>query len=348
MVNSRFLSFLFIFGRIFSPLYSLAMRIRQTLYARGILTSIRLPVPVISVGNLTLGGTGKTPMVIYLSRLLAKHCRPGIVSRGYGGKSQQPINLVSDGKQIFLSAQEVGDEPMLLAQSLAGVAVVTCRKRANGGAYLAEHGLADLLILDDGFQHLALQRDLDLVLFSAQAPAQSMWVFPGGWLREPHSALLRANCFILTGVESEHEEQTVTFRSWLQENYPKTPIYEGRYEPVKLYCQEQGEVEIKALQGTSLFAFCGIANPQSFRQTLERNFSIQGWQAFADHHPFTQADIEGLVAQALAQGCSGLITTEKDFVKMKDMTIPLPLWVLAVELRMGPGFDRFVLDRIHS
>lgn len=344
MANRRLLTILFWFGRIFSPLYSLAMRLRALLYAWGILTSTRLSVPVISVGNLTMGGTGKTPMVIYLCRLLSGGWRPGIVSRGYGGTSRQPVTLVSDGVQIMRAPAEVGDEPVLLAQALPGVAVAISRRRADGGADLVRQGLADILVLDDGFQHLALQRDLNVVLFSALAPVQPMWVFPGGMLRESHAALSRADCFVLTGVEDGGGSEVVAFRAWLHRIAPRTPVYEGRYEAVGLSCQERGRVGLDALQGKPLFAFCGIANPQSFRQTLERHFSIKGWQSFADHHPFSRADIAGLVGQAAALGCAGLITTEKDFVKIKAMPIDLPIWVLAVELRMEPGFDRFVLE----
>lgn len=346
MANRHFLAIFFLLGRVLAPLYSLAMRIRVVLYARGYLASTRLAVPVVSVGNLTMGGTGKTPMVIYLSRLLAGPWRPGIVSRGYGGKSSQPLNLVSDGTHIFCSPTEVGDEPVLLAQSLPGIPVVTSRRRAVGGAYLAGRGLADILILDDGFQHLALQRELDLVLFSAQAPIQSMRVFPGGWLREPQAALARADGFVLTGVEDGPCEEDLALRVWLHKNYPQTPVFAGRYEPVGLSCQERGRVAITALKGEALFAFCGIANPQSFHQTLVRSFLVKGWQAFADHHPFTQADLAALSKQAKALACTGLITTEKDFVKIKGMATSLPIWVLAVELRMEPGFDHFVLERV--
>ena len=341
MDNCRLLAVLFLFGRILSPLYALAMRVRARLYARGVLASTKLCVPVISVGNLTMGGTGKTPMVIYLCRLLSGAFRPGIVSRGYGGNSRQPLNLVSDGANILRTAPEVGDEPMLLAQSLPGVSVVTSRSRSGGGAYLIGQGLADLLILDDGFQHLAVQRDLNLVLFSAQAAVQSMWVFPGGMLREPHLALARADCFVVTGRE---DGEGHALRTWLQEGYPQIPVYEGRYEPVGLYDQEQGRVGLDALQGASLFAFCGIANPQSFRQTLEQNFLVKGWRSFRDHHPFSREDMAEVVGQAVALGCSALITTEKDFVKVKTMAIGLPLWVLAVELRLEQGFDQFVLE----
>ena len=138
MVDKRLLPALFLLGRIFSPLYSLAMRLRARLYARGVLVATRLPLPVISVGNLSMGGTGKTPMVIYLARLLvAAGRRPAILSRGYGGRSRNPVNLVSDGKEVLLSPVEAGDEPVLLAHSLPGVPVVTARQRALGGVQAA-------------------------------------------------------------------------------------------------------------------------------------------------------------------------------------------------------------------
>lgn len=346
MVSSRLLAALLYCGRALSPLYSLAMRVRAALYARGALPSTRLTRPVISVGNLTMGGTGKTPMVCYLARLLSASRRPGIVSRGYGGRSRRPVNLVSDGRQPFLSPAEAGDEPVLLARLLPGVPVVTARRRALGGRYLVAQDLADVLILDDGFQHLALQRDLDLVLFSADAAVQTAWVFPGGMLREPRSALHRADCFVLTGADDDQCEKALALRRWLHAHYPKTPIYQGRYEPVALYDQERNRVEISHLQGLPLFAFCGLANPQSFRRTLMKDFTIKGWQSFADHHPFSRSDLNDLASQAAAMGCTALITTEKDFVKLKDMPAGLPLWVLAVQLRMEPGFDAFVLSRL--
>lgn len=346
MLNNRLREAFFVFGRLISPLYSLVMRLRAALYARGLLPSTRLSLPVISVGNLSMGGTGKTPMVIYLARLLAGQRRPGIVSRGYGGRSRQPVNLVSDGTHTLMAADQAGDEPLLLAQSLPGVAVVTARQRVLGGGFLLQQGLADILILDDGFQHLALQRDLDLVLFSAQLDVRSAWVFPGGMLREPVSALARADCFVLTGVEQDIQPEVEALRGWLRQHYPQTPLFAGSYLPVGLYCRERGWEEISILHGVPLLAFCGIAHPRSFRESLQRHFLIKGCREFADHHPFTQHDLDALVQQAIALGAAALITTEKDFVKIKDCRVGLPIWVLAVELRMEPGFDSFVLEQV--
>lgn len=345
MTNNRLLSLCFLCGRIFSPLYSLIMGLRAFLYRRGLFTVTRVELPVISVGNLTMGGTGKTPMVIYLARLLASW-RPAVVSRGYGGRSPRPVNLVSDGSRVLLSAVEAGDEPVLLANSLPGVPVVTSRVRALGAEAVARQRLAGLLILDDGFQHLALHRDLNLVLFSCQRSLPAEWVFPGGMLREPRSALQRADCFVLNRG-GEARSKATALRAWLQRNYPATPAYEGRYEPVALVGQGgEGERSLDALAGVPLFAFCGLANPDSFRRTVDSGFMVKGWQAFADHHPFTQAELDRLVQQAVAHGCAGLITTEKDFVKIKGVTADLPIWALRVELRMEEGFDRFVLSRL--
>lgn len=347
MPDNRLRALLFWLGRIFSPLYGLVMMIRAFLYARGLLASTKLPLPVISVGNLTMGGTGKTPMVIYVARLLATCRHPGIVSRGYRGRSRQPLNLVADGQRILMPPEEAGDEPVLLAQSLPGVPVVTARQRALGGSFLCQQGLADILIMDDGFQHLALQRDLDLVLFSAQTSMSSAWIFPGGMLREPPSALARADCFVLTGIEEGVRADADSLRQYLQENFPQTPLFEGRYASVAITCLEQGRVGLSELRGAPLFAFCGIANPKSFHRTLlAEGLLVKGWRSFADHHPFSRDDLEAIAAQALAFGCAGLITTEKDFVKIKDLPVSLPVWVLAVELQMEPDFDRFVLERV--
>lgn len=347
MNDSRLIRMFFLLGRVFSPLYSAVMRIRAFFYAKGVFSTTRLALPVVSVGNLTMGGTGKTPMVMYLARLLLRHgVRPGVVSRGYGGRNRLPVALVSDGVQLFLSPHEAGDEPVLLARHLPGVPVVVSRKRAEGGQYLAKMDLADVLILDDGFQHQALCRDLDLVLFAAGVPVSLEWVFPGGMLREPPSALKRADCCVVTGVPGRAEQGDTLLRRWLAETCPGVPVFAGSYEPVAVYDQKQRRVPFDELAGIPLFAFCGIANPQAFRRTMEGVFFVKGWTFFADHHPFIFEDVENLARQALAEGCAALITTEKDYVKIKAMEVALPIWVLAVELRMEDGFDRFVLDKL--
>ncbi|HSH13716.1 MAG TPA: tetraacyldisaccharide 4'-kinase, partial [Desulfurivibrionaceae bacterium] len=176
-------------GRPLAPLYAGMMRLRAEAYQRGWLASERLSVPVVSVGNLTMGGTGKTPMVIEVVRLLqALGKRAAVVSRGYGGLARGPVNLVSDGERIWMAAAEAGDEPLLLAESLPGVPVLTGVRRVLVARYAIEKLGAEVVVLDDGFQHLPLHRDLDLVLFKGPDFLGNGRVFPGGDLREPLSA----------------------------------------------------------------------------------------------------------------------------------------------------------------
>jgi len=200
---------IFKLGRPLSPLYSCLMANRSTFYRKGYFTQHRLEVPVISVGNLVMGGTGKTPLVQYIADLLVCHNRkPAVLSRGYKGTSQLPVNIVSNGKEILMNAVEAGDEPRLLADTLPGVAVLTGKKRFLTGRYAIDNLVIDTVILDDGFQHLAVQRDLDLVLFSVHKLLGNGRVLPGGELREPISSLHRADAFIITGVSEKQDTET--------------------------------------------------------------------------------------------------------------------------------------------
>ncbi len=263
--NNNIIKILFFFGRPLSPLYALLMTFRAWLYARGLKRQERLALPVISVGNLSMGGTGKTPMVIYLGRLLKKAGRrPAVISRGYGGSSKAAINIVSrEGGEILLSAQEAGDEPVLLARELK-IPVITGRQRVITGRYVVEQGLADVLIMDDGFQHLALARDLNLALFNAAALPERFRVFPGGPWREPGTALKRADCFVINGAENINEKQIKSFCLQLTEAYPGRPIFRGHYTADSLIDPQGIQRPISALPPGPLLAFCGIARPESF------------------------------------------------------------------------------------
>ncbi len=171
---------LFFWGRPFSPLYGFVMKLREQLYKKGILRSYNFPVPVISVGNLVLGGTGKTPTVMQIAQLLKNHgYRPGIVSRGYGGKAKDAVNIVSNFDRVLLPPKAAGDEPYLLASKLPGIPVITGKKRAHPCNYAITELGCDCLVLDDGFQHIAVQRDIDIVLFNATDLAGNSRIFPG-------------------------------------------------------------------------------------------------------------------------------------------------------------------------
>ena len=346
----KLLAVLFLVGRIFSPLYSMVMALRALLYRKNILfKSQRLSVPVISVGNLTLGGTGKTPMVRYVTRLLLdRGLRPAIVSRGYGGKAADAVNIVSDGAKTLLSPDMAGDEPFMLAEALSGVPVLTGSERALV-ARLAIHEFGvDHIVLDDGFQHLAVQRDLDLVLFSARTLLGNGRVFPGGPMREPVSALGRAHAFVITGVDNGNRAKAEEFQRRLQGAFPEKPVFLGEYLPLGVWHSRQDTVcTLAEARRMPVFAFAGIANPDSFRQTLrQEGFSLAGFKEFKDHQAYTAQDVAALVSAAQALGAQALITTEKDFVKLRPFFGEFPILALTIELDMDQGFDRFLAERL--
>lgn len=350
--NKRLAGFFF-FGRLLSPLYSYLMVMRSLFYRNGIFTQHKLDVPVISVGNLLMGGTGKTPLVQYIARLLQQHhFKPAVLSRGYKGTAAQPVNVVSDRTSILLDAAEAGDEPRLLAEKLPGVPVITGRKRFVSGQFAIDTYGVDTLILDDGFQHLALVRDLDLVLFSARRRMGNGRVLPGGEMREPLSALKRADAFIVTDVDFPVGSETKEFISLLEKLYPNIPLFTGTYQPAeKLTLVHEGRIanipQVEAAR-MPLFAFCGIARPESFKNTLlSVNMNLTGFQAFDDHHAYSAENIRSLLDSAEKTGAQGLITTEKDLVKLRDI-IPgeFPLLALPVQMRFHKEFDRFILKHL--
>jgi tetraacyldisaccharide 4'-kinase len=358
MLNNKLINILFIFGRLFSPFYSLAMRLRAKLYSTGIKSSTKLSIPVISVGNLSMGGTGKTPMVMYLSRLMSRHnLHPAIISRGYGGKSKKPVNIVSDGENILMSASQAGDEPVLLAKALK-VPVITGPKRVVTGQYVVTKKMADIVIMDDGYQHLALRRDLNIALFSGDELLGNGWVFPGGQLREPPSALKRADCFVITGVTVYNRDKVDIFCQKLRREYPEIPVFRGSYRaagfinsastPLSDQAIDQGERFDSAQRPVPALAFCGIAKPQSFFDLLQsqKDFKIKSQHSYADHHPYTENDLLRLSKEAAANGCEAMLTTEKDLVKIQEFHSPLPIWALRVELAMNPEFDDFIITAL--
>jgi len=338
-------------GRPFSPLYSLVMRVRERWYQKGIFRSTSFEVPVISIGNLTMGGTGKTPMVKYLAHLLQEQgFQPAIISRGYGGATRERVNIVSNGKDLLLDAAYVGDEPRMLAESLPGVFVLTGVIRKLPAARAVEMG-ADVLLLDDGFQHLAINRNLDLVLFNADYLAGNSRVFPGGDLREPVKALNRCHGFILTGTNDHNTERAGKFAELLQEKFPGRPVFNSRYRVAGLVRQEKGggrvEVDREVLDEQRCYGFCGIARPESFRQTLEE-FAIEpvGFQALADHHSYHNKEVRQLLNRAEKKSADCLLCTEKDLGKLCNHTLGLPLYALTMEVDPDPALKQFVLPHV--
>lgn len=341
---------LFAVGRPFGPLYSWLMLIRSGLYKQGIFKQHRLPVPVVSVGNLTMGGTGKTPTVAFIATLLRSlGYRPAIVSRGYGGKAVEAVNLVSDGERIFLDAWQAGDEPLMLARQLQGIPVVTGKNRLHPCRYALKQLGCDILILDDGFQHLSIARDIDLVLFNATSLAGNSRVFPGGELREPVDSLRRCTAFLLTGVNDENQARAASFTELLRKRFPGKPVFSSSLACGQLVENTREGHTPQEYSPGSLYAFCGIAHPERFQATLEdAGLDLSGFTTFPDHRFYSQKDVDFLCRDARKTGAKGLVTTEKDLVKIEALTRDLPLFSLTTRLKPEPSFPSFLRDQLAS
>ena len=329
-----------------SRLYGLGARMRRNLYAWGLLRTKKLPAPVVSVGNLTVGGTGKTPVVACLARLLQdRGQRVAVLSRGYGGENRH-VTCISDGQRLYKKPPEVGEEPYWLARTLPGVAVYTgaCRYAAGLAAWKEFH--PDLFLLDDGFQHFQLHRDLDLVLLDAAAPFGNGQLLPRGPLREPPAALAAAQCLILTRFEpSRHQAQLTAIRA----AFPNHIVLTAAILPVGVTIYPGGRAEAPAsLRHRALMAFAGLARPEVFAATLQDlGVEVKDFEAFPDHHTYNPEELDRLAAAARTLGAEGLVTTGKDWARLGERwNKEFPLWVLEVEARLeaaGPLLE--LLDR---
>ena len=284
-------------------LYGLTMAARNAAYDRGRLRAHRLAVPVICVGNLSVGGTGKTPMVIWLCRYLERlGRRPGILSRGY--KAQGEDN----------------DETRLLREALPETPVVVDADRVRGGRRAMEKAGCDVLVLDDGFQHRRLARDLDIVLVDATRPFTMDVVLPAGRLRERPTGLRRAGAVVLTRTDLAGETATTVLEAAVRNLTPRAVVAWSRHEPAALLGAYGEEYPLDWLKGRAVLAFCGLGNPQAFVGTLEGlGVQVVGRRDFPDHHHYSPGDLAALTEQASRQGAQGLVTTEKDWVKLRDL-----------------------------
>jgi lipopolysaccharide heptosyltransferase II/tetraacyldisaccharide 4'-kinase len=316
--------------------YQAGARARRGLYQRGWLTPQRLPVPVLSVGNLTVGGTGKTPVTAFLARhFQEQHRRVAILSRGYGGRRSE-ITCLSDGERLYFRPPEVGDEAFELANTLPGVIVYTgpCRYTAGMAAW-REHR-PDIFLLDDGFQHFQLCRDLDIVLLDAERPFGNHRLLPAGLLREPLNTLREADVLILTRYNDRKHRDRL---GYLQRLFPQQDIFAAVIEPASAKrFPRQEECPLEDLHGLKVLAFAGLARPRVFQDALTGlGVDLQGFMAFPDHHAFTSGDLDDLLQEAQSTEAQALVTTSKDWARLgQRWEGDLPLWVLTVAARVEP------------
>lgn len=326
-----------------SLLFGAGAELRRAAYRLGLLRSERAPIPVVSVGNLTVGGTGKTPMTLWLARRLQmRGMRVAIVLRGYRGRSQGPT-VVSRGVGLEAAVDEAGDEAAMLAKCFTG-AVVTARRRIEGVRVAAQLG-SDVAVLDDGFQHLALARDFDLVIVSSRRGG----LLPAGPMREGWRALRRADAIALA-IRGE-EEHAIPLPSGVDGS--QLPRFTVHFRPNALVVSDSGswdELPIATISGAKVLAVSGIAEPSAFYQTL------RGWGAdvrqifeYPDHHAYTRDDWQNINREA--HTVDFVVTTEKDLIKLEQFPFAKGKLVavrIAPEVAGGDALVEQVLERIAS
>lgn len=292
---------------------------------------------LISVGNITTGGTGKTPAVQWLARKLNQPpCKIAIVARGYGGSASPSGAVVSDGTAIILNAAQSGDEPLLHARSLPGVPVLIGRDRNAVVRQAVESFGANLIVLDDAFQYWSLPRDFDLVLMDARRPFDNGHLLPKGHLRELPAALQRADAILLTRCDRATPDERTRSRRQIAA-WTTVPIFESIHEPVALRDEASGAtLPLETLQKSKIVALSALADNEAFVSTLMAlDASIVATVGRRDHHHWRQAEVSRTAQQARAQGAVAVVTTEKDAVKLQaTWTAPLPLWSLVIRLNV--------------
>ena len=345
------------FLQVCSYLFSGIVQLRLWLYRHRIFRDQPLGCLVVVVGNLTVGGTGKTPVVEMFAKALRERGRKvAILSRGYKSKApplwqkwwfwlnhteEPPPRVVSDGTTVLLDSELAGDEPYMLARNLPGVVVLVDKNRVKAGAYAIKRFGCDTLILDDGFQYLPLKGRLNLLLVDKTNPFGNGFLLPRGILREPVKHLQRASYVFLTKSKGHRDEE---LEAMIRRFNPGAEIIECAHKPQYLQRIDTGErLPLAALAGRKIGAFSGIAAPESFEAFLrETGAELAYTRRFLDHYRFTHEDLVAVFAEAHAAGVDLMITTEKDAVRIDGREkIPLPCYYLRLEIEILRGATDF-------
>ena len=336
-----------------SWLYGAAVQLRDSLYTYRILKPRQLPSCVISVGNIAVGGTGKTPAVIAIAKHLKKEGKQvAILLRGYKREVHEKVTIVSDGKKICVAPAESGDEPYMLATHLSNVPILVGKSRYLAGQVALERFAADTLILDDGFQHRQLARDVDILTIPITHPFGNppSRLLPLGTLREKPTALRRADLILLTHTDATDTSQHA--KKIVETLAPNVPILESIHQPTHLYplgsnreSQKRTEIptDIKDLKGKRVLAVCGIGNPDAFVATLTRcAVASVTLLTFPDHHSYTEQDKQQIETAFQTAGAELIVITQKDEQKLAQFleSWDLPIAVLAVTLVITKGSEK--------
>lgn len=320
-----------------SLLYALVIDLRNMLYDLRLLRSYKISCPVVCVGNITVGGTGKTPTVQWLAHgLISRHIKVAILSRGYGRTSTGTV-VVSDGRQMLASARESGDEPLLIAQSCPGAAVVVDEDRVRGARLIERLFQPDIILLDDSFQHRRLHRDFNVVTLRSSRPFGNGFCLPAGPLREPIKHLQRADLFLVIGDASFESSEIDRFQK---------PVFKANYQVREIYNPNVKPFDMNDLRKRSVIAVCGLAKPESFRNLLEKlNVNLLEFLTFKDHHNYSMHDIDIIEKKASTVSADFIFTTEKDWVKLREHNRFNKTWYV-VGIGLNPQNGEELLSRI--
>ena len=327
---------------LLSFVYFFFVKIRVVLYNIGFCKSTKVPCFVISLGNITLGGTGKTPLTQRIALSLRdKGYKITVLNRGYKANFKGDIGLVSDGNKTYMEPSECGDEAYLLAKTLNDVSVVIGRDRGVTGSYAKNELRSEVIIIDDGYQHLKIKRDLNIVLIDALNPFGNKFVLPRGTLREPLSSLNRADIFVLTKSNQTTEEKQYETKEELKKYNSTAYTLASFHMPANLlnikdWLKGSDFEENLDMVNQEILAFSGIGNPESFKNTLtEKGLKISKYISFPDHHFYTRAELEKLGEETSSVKATALVTTEKDAVKIPIEFIDkceIPIYVLSLKI----------------
>ncbi len=328
-----------------SLLYGAVTRTRLSLYRRGTFHTTKLDRPVISIGNITTGGTGKTPLVEYVARTLASQGKKVcILTRGYGRKDPHLQVIVSDGYGVLASPSEAGDEPHLLATKLTGLAaVISSADRIAAGREAIKDFGTDCFVLDDGFQHLRLARDLNVVTIDATNPWGGGRLLPHGRLRESVEGMSRADCVVIT--RCDQVESVDGLQDEISQLTRGKPIFESQMRLVRVSPLKNGGESLAP--PTRVGAFCAVGNPGSFLNMLRQaGYELAADRAFPDHHVYSQEEIDAVSRAARDAGAEVLVTTAKDAVKLRTLSFSIPCYVVEIEIAIDDqkAFSRLVID----
>lgn len=337
---------------LLSQLYALAAWSRTLLYEQGILRSRSLRHPVISVGNLTVGGTGKTPLVAHLAGMLKEAgYQPTILSRGYKGKAEDSTLLVSDGEKIFCGPEDCGDEPYWLARKLKGVPLAVGKDRYRAGGLIETKNKKVIHILDDGYQHLQLRRNLNILILDATDPFGGYFLLPKGRLREPLQALQRADLVIITRSHLLFDEDEIEVT--IRKRNRTVPILFFYHDGTALSDLKSGRVvPLQVFLDKRVIALAAIGKPDLFLRDLAHyQIRVVAQSFFRDHHAFTQDQLDGVLSRLPQVGAEAVVTTEKDGVRLQRLRFKEDqIFAFQIEPRAEDPeeYRQFILNEVES